>query len=291
MRDRLQAIWESMATSSFPPLGGEQKKLLLHGVGVAVRDALRSDAEPTAGAVLDDFEQILQRMGGMLGVDGKFTVTQAKNELRERGGKGTSLASRLSKRSKVRNGVSPPGPTLEEEILCFLVTTACGGAEKSSGAACWPTGGDEDKNQNMMGDDEINHDTGMDYDPLLDDRSYVAPQDLQFDEGANYDPAIDDKLNFGHVVPPSLPAQGTVRITDGPFLQDVHYRVSAFYSSARVRRVEISATPKRMEIIIFCHDREMILGPRNSRIKELRAKLVQCYNLLDGSLEAFVCAQ
>jgi len=123
-RADLQAVWESIAASDLKEMKAEQRKLIYHGVGVAVRTALAMERQCDHVAPITRFDGLLALISSAVGAEQPLDITGAKNLLRERGGQGHALASRLSKRSKARNCAAHSDPGLEEDLLAFLCTTS-----------------------------------------------------------------------------------------------------------------------------------------------------------------------
>ena len=65
----------------------------------------------------EQYESALVAVGRLAGLRAKPSITVAKEALRRHGSHGAKLASRLSKLSKVRNGLGHPDVTLLPDIL------------------------------------------------------------------------------------------------------------------------------------------------------------------------------
>lgn len=110
-RDDFRAVWESTALSDLHHVGVEQKRLLAHGVGIAVRTIIASDVVPAATpqgdsqSVSDHYEQVLAGISSLAGSCKTMKVEAAKEWIRNFDDmEAKSLASRLGKMSKMRNG-------------------------------------------------------------------------------------------------------------------------------------------------------------------------------------------
>ena len=104
----LTAIWASVANVALPAMASENRKVLMHGVAVAVRTAF---AGPAAGDevhsdCVDDLDFALDGLRRLRGGASPWKVEDAKRWLREQGG--NSIASLLGKLSKGRNIRSHP---------------------------------------------------------------------------------------------------------------------------------------------------------------------------------------
>ena len=107
-RDDLQAVWESIAHSNFYRVGVEQKRLLAHGVGIAVRTIISGGADPVdigRQDVNDYYEKVLSGISILAGRTQTMKVEDAKAWIRSfEDEESFKIASRLGRLSKNRNG-------------------------------------------------------------------------------------------------------------------------------------------------------------------------------------------
>ena len=113
----------------------ERRRLASRAVALVLMPAAkRSEPEPGLPGV---FEDILLKVGSLMGKEGKASVSEAKAFLRGFGGPGVKMASRLGKLSSGRNAVVHDGFTLAEE-LAQLVRGCSSEARKIMRAAASP---------------------------------------------------------------------------------------------------------------------------------------------------------
>ena len=92
----------------------ERRRLASRAVALVLMPAAnRSEPEPGLPGV---FEDILLKVGSLMGKAGKASVSEAKAFVRGFGGPGVKMASRLGKLSSGRNAVVHDGFTLAEEL-------------------------------------------------------------------------------------------------------------------------------------------------------------------------------
>ena len=111
--EALDAIYATRLVPS-----AEKRRLAARAIALAMRLEAGTPSEATCGEPISGFEAALEQVKASAGLSQKPSVTQAKDILRVNGGH--SLASRLAKASKVRNGCAHPDTMLIGDIAeCF----------------------------------------------------------------------------------------------------------------------------------------------------------------------------
>ena len=158
VRDDLRNVWESVASASLPvTLGVEQKRLLMHGVAVAVRTVLASGGpveskEKSEAQLSMSFEQLLADLSVLAGRDKSMRVEEAKVWIRSFADvEAKVLASRLGRKSKTRNGVVHPDLLLLKAVEAMVQRT------RADDACCCPVGSTKPcmLEEKLNGDDVI----------------------------------------------------------------------------------------------------------------------------------------